>query len=232
MATDHETTPLYRHRAVAAGYDALNALLWLPRGSDHLRRTFVATLRLQPGERVLELGCGTGLVTRHLCAAGAAVTAVDRAPAMLAAAERRAPQATFVTADVGSLTLDGQFDHVVLAFVLHELDADTRVELLRRSAGWLSTNGRVAVLEWATPAGPLRSRSWAAIVRAIEPPVAHDILGGGLGAAIAGAGLTIEADCPAAGGRARITHLTAVTGARVPCRGGRSLPPDPTELAS
>ena len=166
---------------------------------------------VQRGDRVLELGCGSGLVTRHLCAAGADVTAVDRAPAMLAAAQRRAPQATFVTADLGSLTLDSQFDHVVLAFVLHELDADTRVELLRRSAGWVRTNGRVAVLEWAAPAGRLRSRSWAAIVRAIEPRVAHDILGGGLVAAIAGAGLTIEADCPTAGGRARIIHLSAPT---------------------
>ena len=208
-AAGGDATPLYRRRAAAAGYDVLNALLWLPGGSDRLRRAFVGSLQVHPGDRVLELGCGTGLVTRHLCAAGAVVTAVDRAGGMLAVARRRAPAARFVDADLGALTVADRFDHVVLAFVLHELDPDRRVDVLRRSAGWLAPGGRIGILEWSAPAAPLRRRAWATVVRAIEPRVAHDILDRGLTGAIARAGLTIETDRAAAGGRARLTTVAA-----------------------
>src|SRR5436309_14368270 len=49
----------------------------------------VALLNPQPGEQILDLGCGDGALTEQLAASGAIVTGVDASPAMLAAARQR-----------------------------------------------------------------------------------------------------------------------------------------------
>jgi len=59
---------------------------------ESLRREAVACLGLQPGETVLDMGCGTGLSLPLLCAAvGAAgrVVGIEQSPEMLARARRR-----------------------------------------------------------------------------------------------------------------------------------------------
>src|SRR6266567_563654 len=49
----------------------------------------VALLNPQPGEQILDLGCGDGALTEQLAATGAIVTGVDASPTMLAAARQR-----------------------------------------------------------------------------------------------------------------------------------------------
>lgn len=206
---DTNRLPMYRQQLAASGYDLLNAVLWAPSGSTGIRRRFVASLELRPGERALELGCGTGLVTQALCSTGAEVTAVDRAPAMLAATRRRAPSATVVAADLESgipSAAGGAYDVVVLAFVLHELLPTERVEILRLAKQQLRPAGRIAILEWARPDGALLGRAWAAAVKLIEPPEAHDVLDLGLDVAIERAGLVVRSDDRVASGRARIVR--------------------------
>src|SRR4051812_33720160 len=50
---------------------------------------------LRPGDRVLEIGCGTGQLTASLLARGLAVDALDRAPNMLRIARTVAPEARY-----------------------------------------------------------------------------------------------------------------------------------------
>src|ERR1700736_2059184 len=47
-------------------------------------------LKVDPGTRVLDVGCGVGRWSRLLAARGAVVTGVDLSPTMIAQAERRA----------------------------------------------------------------------------------------------------------------------------------------------
>ena len=209
LVMDDGGLPGYRHRAVGFVYDNLNRLLWLPHGSDRLRRELVERIHLGPGASVLELGCGTGLVTRHLCGARAEVTAVDGAPAMLTRARRRAPGATFIQRDLGADLPLGPFDAAVLAFVLHELDPSARSSLVRRAAAVTVPRGRLAILEWATPAPPRRAAVWRRVVRTIEPAVAHDVLDDGLDTALRAAGVDVTDDVRVAGGRARIVLTSA-----------------------
>lgn len=204
-STDH----LLSSAIAARAYDVLNWLLWLPGGSDHLRRNFVGTIGMRSDMRVLELGCGTGLVTRHLVATGADVTAVDGSSAMLDRARRRAPKARFDLADLAQVPADGwgSYDRVVLSFLLHELDPETRVHVLRGASASLAPEAEIGILEWGMPPSERRGAIWSRLVRTIEPAVAHDILDGGLDDAVAATGLRVVRDDPLAGGRARVLTL-------------------------
>src|SRR5436309_15940055 len=62
------------------------------------------------GERILDLGCGDGILTEKITAAGATVVAVDAAPDMGAAAGARGIDARIMPGQ--NLTYDGEFDAV------------------------------------------------------------------------------------------------------------------------
>src|SRR5436305_4226911 len=70
-----------------------------------------------PGEHILDLGCGDGLLTEKIVAAGATVVAVDAGPDMVAAARARGIDARVM--DGQKLTFSGEFDAVFSNAALH-----------------------------------------------------------------------------------------------------------------
>lgn len=101
--------------------------------------------RITAGQRVLELGCATGLMTCALLAAGAAVTAVDRSPGYLARARARAADAVLVQAGLEDADWEQRtgsgFDHVLACNLIHEMDDP--VALLARARDVLAEGGLV-----------------------------------------------------------------------------------------
>jgi ubiquinone/menaquinone biosynthesis C-methylase UbiE len=86
--------------------------------SDRLR-TVVERLDVRPDDRVLEIGCGHGVAATFVCERldGGRLTAIDRSPKMIAAAERRnaehveADRAEFLVMRLEELDLgDRRFD--------------------------------------------------------------------------------------------------------------------------
>ena len=71
----------------------------------------------QPGERILDLGCGNGTLTEKLVAAGAEVVAVDAAPDMVAAARAKGIDARVMPGQ--ALVFDREFDAVFSNAALH-----------------------------------------------------------------------------------------------------------------
>lgn len=73
---------------------------------------------LGPGQRVLDVGCGSGTLLEAGVAAGAGMVGVDISEAMVEAARRRAPAATVLLADAQTTDLldAGPFDQVVSRF--------------------------------------------------------------------------------------------------------------------
>ncbi|MEU3790839.1 class I SAM-dependent methyltransferase [Streptomyces fructofermentans] len=88
-----------------------------------------AVLGLLPrtGGALLDIGCGTGIVTRRLAAAGLRVTGADAAGGMLRQAAERTP-GRVVLADTRQLPFpDALFDAVSAVWLLHLLDDADRV---------------------------------------------------------------------------------------------------------
>jgi len=71
----------------------------------------------RPGERILDLGCGEGMLTEKMVQAGAEVVAVDAAPDMVAGARARGLDARVMPGQ--SLTFNGEFDAVFSNAALH-----------------------------------------------------------------------------------------------------------------
>ncbi|WP_202879569.1 class I SAM-dependent methyltransferase [Serinicoccus kebangsaanensis] len=136
------------------------------------RRLAIPALRLQPGQRVLDAGCGTGLNLPDLLdAVGPAgeVVGLDRSTAMLEAARRTmssrpdAARLRLVPGDMGDRAVlrdaaDGRlFDAVILTYSL-SLTPDPR-EVWRSITTVLRPGARVAVVDMARPTG---RAAWAA----------------------------------------------------------------------
>ncbi|HTT20855.1 MAG TPA: methyltransferase domain-containing protein [Candidatus Sulfotelmatobacter sp.] len=79
-------------------------------------------LQPRPGERILDLGCGDGVLTEKLAASGAEVVSVDSSADMVAAARRRGLDARLM--DATRLTFDQEFDAVLSNAALHWIKDD------------------------------------------------------------------------------------------------------------
>jgi trans-aconitate methyltransferase len=117
-------------------------------------------LQPQPGERILDLGCGDGVLTEKVVAAGAQVVGVDSSAEMIAAARQRGLDARQV--DATSLTFDNEFDAVFSNAVLHWIKDDPDAAIasayraLRRPGrfvGEMGGHGCVAAIQLALIVG-------------------------------------------------------------------------------
>jgi trans-aconitate methyltransferase len=79
------------------------------------------------GERILDLGCGTGHLTHAIATAGAEVLGVDRSTAMIEQARGNYPSIRFEQADAAELRLGPTFDAVFSNAALHWMTRPTDV---------------------------------------------------------------------------------------------------------
>ena len=90
-----------------------------------LGEPLIDLLAPQPGERVLDLGCGDGVLTEKLATAGCIVVGVDGSPEQIAAARAKGLDAR--VADGHNLPFDGEFDAVFSNAALHWMREPDRV---------------------------------------------------------------------------------------------------------
>lgn len=108
----------------------------------------------QSTPRVLEIGCGTGNLTRRLAEHGATVTAVDINADMLAVARAKlgdmSPQVELgemAAVEIADRFPAGSFDAVAATLVLSEMSEEERAYVLRAAHRVLRPGGRIVVAD-------------------------------------------------------------------------------------
>jgi trans-aconitate 2-methyltransferase len=94
-------------------YQSRHAFVW------ELAKGPLELLAAKAGERILDLGCGTGQLTAQIAATGAEVVGIDRSEEMVAQARRNYPHLRFEVADARTFTVEQPFDAVFSNAVLH-----------------------------------------------------------------------------------------------------------------
>ncbi len=86
---------------------------------SELASDLVVSLRPKAGERILDLGCGTGTLTAEIARYGALVTGVDRSAEMIASAREKYSELPFEVVDGQELAYSNQFEAVFSNAALH-----------------------------------------------------------------------------------------------------------------
>jgi ubiquinone/menaquinone biosynthesis C-methylase UbiE len=131
---------------------------------------------VEPGQRALDVGCGTGALAVRMARRGAQVKAIDVSPEMLELAGRRARAAgvddRIALAEMGVAELDreapGSYDVVASGLCLSELGDDERSYMLRQVRRILAPGGLLLIADEVTP----RSRLSRALRWLIRTPLA------------------------------------------------------------
>lgn len=168
----HEVAEMFD--GVAQRYDLTNTVLSV--GQDRgWRRHTRAALGLRPGERVLDVGAGTGISTEELARSGAFAVGADLSVGMLRAGREVRPVVPLLAGDALQLPFpDAAFDAVTISFALRNVvDAEAA---LRELARVTRPGGRLVVCEFSHPVnGAFRAvylqylmRSLPAVARAVS----------------------------------------------------------------
>ena len=125
---------------------------------DFARRAILEALDLHAGDRLLDIGCGGGLLLRDAARAGAQVTGLDHSEEMVALARERAPQARILAGDADRLPFAAAAFTAVSMSVVFQFLADPPA-VLRECRRVLVTGGALAVYATGpelrgTPAAP------------------------------------------------------------------------------
>lgn len=123
----------------ALRYDATASL------QKQVAAKLMSFVRAWQPQNILDLGCGTGLVTAyvHEIWPAARLTAVDAAPSMVRVTRQKIPAAQVLVADASQIPFQGRFDLIVSSMMLHWL-----AEPVRALEAWknlLAPRGHMAV---------------------------------------------------------------------------------------
>ncbi len=120
--------------------------------------------QLNPGDNVLDIGCGTGALSLRAAAKGAVVTGIDINPEMLEIAAKRAAESdwqnrlTFKELGVAELSNEpeDQYDAIISGLCFSELTFDEVDYTLRQAYRLLKPNGRLLIADEIRPGNSVK----------------------------------------------------------------------------
>jgi ubiquinone/menaquinone biosynthesis C-methylase UbiE len=155
----------------AAEYDFFMNLLGM--GTNRANSRMVVELAgIQPGERVLDVGCGTGRLTltaRAYTGPGGAVYGIDAAPEMIEVARRNAERSSLDAVFEVGLIEDipfpaTSFDAVINRLVIHHLPDELKRKGFAEILRVLKPGGRLLIADFTPPRNPVLNHITSALV--------------------------------------------------------------------
>ncbi|HEY3726495.1 MAG TPA: class I SAM-dependent methyltransferase [Solirubrobacteraceae bacterium] len=147
-------------------YDRMGAVLSF--GQDpRWRHAMVKAVDPRPGQRVLDVATGTGMVAFELADRGQCdVTGLDQSEAMLGAARARLAgsprfngRIRFVSGEAERLPFaDGEFDALTFTYLLRYVE--DRAATMRELARVVKAGGRIGMVEFGVPSAPVLRALW------------------------------------------------------------------------
>ncbi|HET6355432.1 class I SAM-dependent methyltransferase [Streptomyces sp.] len=168
---DPQTTTRGETIGPARAYEVFTAVFF--GGRRH--RAFSRLVELsgaRPGDKVLDVGCGTGYLTRLVAAAvapGGSTVGIDPSPTVIGYARSKAGSSScsYETGVAEALEVpDASFDVVVTSLAIHHIPADVRPAALREMFRVLRPGGRLLLADFRPP----RSRLGRHLIGALTGP--------------------------------------------------------------
>lgn len=185
---DHDYLPAAGRDALLPFYDAFTKLL----GATKVHRALIDQAGFTAGQRVLEIGCGTGNMSVRVKRTHPEVEFVgsDPDPLALARARRKARDLTGIRFERGYAQRlpypDASFDRVLSALMFHHLDHDTKVATAAEVARVLRPGGSLHLADFA---GEQHGPHGFLAKRVVKAGHLHDNLGDGIPRLLGAAGL-------------------------------------------
>jgi trans-aconitate methyltransferase len=134
LAEEHPNSMEEAAKWDASLYDEKHSFVW------KMAAGLLELLDAKPGERVLDVGCGTGHLTAKIAANGAQVTGIDRSAEMIQQAQTAYPALRFEVMDAREIVFAEKFDAVFSNATLHWITDPGRA--INGIAGVLRPGGR------------------------------------------------------------------------------------------
>lgn len=156
--SDRTFIPALRFEPLTRFYDPV---VGLTTREALFKARIVGQLSPCPGQRILDLGCGSGTLAIEIGRREpqARVTGLDADPQILKRARAKAGSGTSIAFDVGFSNdlpyADSTFDAVVSTLFFHHLSPGARRKTAAELARVLKPRGRLHVADWDRPASPL-----------------------------------------------------------------------------
>ena len=139
-------------------YDFFEPIVMLGKQAEYDRH-LLRLLAPGPAERILDLGCGTGVLTRMIgdrldAAAGGQSVGIDAAGRMIAVARKKRSTSTcrFEVMAAEDLSFDaGSFDAVVSSLFFHHVPLDLKKQALTEAYRVLRPGGRLVIADMHVP---------------------------------------------------------------------------------
>ena len=155
----------------ASRYDLLTSMLGLGANRPNSRMV-IELANVKPGDRVLDVGCGTGslsLTAQSYAGPSGKVYAIDAAPEMIEVAKKKASRSGLgVVFEVGLIEElafpDATFDVVISRLAMHHLPDDLKRRGLAEVLRVLKPGGKFLIADFNPPSNPVLNHIATALV--------------------------------------------------------------------
>jgi demethylmenaquinone methyltransferase/2-methoxy-6-polyprenyl-1,4-benzoquinol methylase/phosphoethanolamine N-methyltransferase len=143
---------------MARYYDLITAFMTFGR-EKAFRQVTIKLARVMPGDKVLEVGCGTGTLTlaaKARVGSSGEVVGIDIAPEMVAAASRKTARKgidiSFRAGSIESIPFpDNRFDVVICSFMIFHMPDDVRGRGFKEVYRILKPGGHLFIVDFSLP---------------------------------------------------------------------------------